>query len=153
MILNRTVTLVCVAVPLFVNRACGVIVPLGIVEPLAGVTNATAPMSFAAGGTPMNSSAPMSGVLALRISPSMSRVTPAFEPPDSNRVAVAAGICRSEFDTNGGATIDANDALSFVPAADNGLVYARQFAAGVVCVGSKFSGRYSAAAFSDVLAF
>src|SRR5215204_1967890 len=118
----RTVTLVCVAVPLFRNLACGLNEPVGIVEPLAGMTNATAAISLAGGGLPANSSAPMSGVVALRVSASMSVVTPTAAPPDSSRVAVPAGMCKSTFDVNGGGGVVANEALSFVPAADRVLV-------------------------------
>ena len=122
MIRNRTVTFDWAVVPLFVNFACGVNEPAWIVEPLTGLTNVAAAISLAAGGLPANSSAPMSGVVAFLVSASMSVVTPTAAPPDSSLVAEPAGICRSTFDVNGGSAVVANEALSFVPAADRVLV-------------------------------
>ena len=78
-------------------------------------------MSFAGAGCPANSSAPMSGVVAFRVSRSMSSVTPTAAPPDSSRVAVPTGMCKSTFEVNGGGAVDAKEALSFVPAADRVL--------------------------------
>jgi hypothetical protein len=52
-------------------------------------------------------------------------------------------MCRFTSEVNGVGEEAANDALSFVPAADNVLVYERRFAAGAVEVGSKFAVRNS----------
>src|SRR6187402_2568570 len=133
--------LVCGAVPLLTNLACGVnTVLVRIVEPTTGLMISDGARSLAGTGLPTNSSAPMSGV-ALRVSPSISSSNPTAAPPDSIRVAVPAVTWRSELETNGTGTgagvVVANDALSFVPAAERVLVYARKFVAGVVAVGSK----------------
>ena len=60
--MNVTVLMVCVAVPIFVNLACGVVVaPVGNTVPVAGTRIDVASMSFAGGAVPLGSSAPMSG--------------------------------------------------------------------------------------------
>ena len=61
-----------------------------------------AEMSLANGGEPLNSSAPISGVVELRVSPSTSKLSPTDVPPDSRRVCVPLVIWRSVLDTNGG---------------------------------------------------
>src|SRR6185369_18072274 len=79
-ILKRTGTLVCAAVPLLLNEACGVILVTVLrVEPFGGLTIATAAMSFTTGVVPLGSSAPMSGG-GTRVSPSISLPTATLAP-------------------------------------------------------------------------
>ena len=80
-----------------------------------------------------NSSAPISGVVP-RLSPSISLVTLTFAPFDSKFIANEEDvlICRSADDTNGADEVDANEALSLVPAAVSVLVYERRLVDGLV---------------------
>src|SRR6185503_15287355 len=110
--------------------------------------NAVACTSLASSGNPSNSSAPRSGAVAPpltdpagpgRESLSISLATPTAAPDDSSEDTVAAGMCRLVAEVNGGATFEASEALSFVPAAESVLVYARRFEAGEVAPGLKLA--------------
>lgn len=94
------------------------------------------------GLTPLNSSAPISGAKPLgRESPSISVATPTDAPPDSSKVLVDAGMCRSVADVNGAAAVLASEALSFVPTAFKVLVYALRLVDGVVVEALKLLAR------------
>ena len=72
----------------------------------------------------------------------MSVVTPVpLAPADSRFVAVAAGMCKSVELVNGAAAVLASEPLSFVPAVDSVLVYARRFVEGVVAPALKLDAR------------
>ncbi len=73
---------------------------------------------------PVNSSAPISGVNAFLVSPSISSVTATGAPvPLSIQLAAATSICKLVFVTNGAADAAAYERLSLV-AFPNVLLYA-----------------------------
>src|SRR6478609_3462068 len=97
-------------------------------------------MSLEKSGMPSNSSAPISGASAPpltepagpgRMSLSISEVTPSDAPRDSRGVGVIPVLtCRFVEETNGAATVEANERLSlFVFDALRVLVYDRRFKA------------------------
>ena len=110
---------VAVAVGVGVNVAVGVGVKVAVA---VGVKVAVAvAVGVGVGDTcPLNSSAPMSGATGSRALPSISSVTPVpGAAPCASGVIVPGGMCRSVSLTTGGGAATANEALSFVPAADS----------------------------------
>jgi hypothetical protein len=95
--------------------------PATLLQPVAGTQESTvqALLSSHDWSTPewhRTSSAPMSGVVGWRRSPSMSSVTAASETPTFSTIAAGpvVGRCRSLFVRNGTADVEASEALSFV---------------------------------------
>ncbi len=85
-----------------VNDACGLkLTPVATVPPLTGLIKAVACISLATGIIKLPSSAPISGVVAFLVSPSISVVIPETGVPAlSTGVATAVLICRFVADIN-----------------------------------------------------
>src|SRR5262245_43387599 len=136
---------VAVGVGVSVAVAVGVNVAVAVAVGVKVAVAVAAAVGVGVGVTcPLNSSAPTSGATGSRALPSISSVTPVpGAAPCASGVIVPGGMCRSVSLTTGGGAATANEALSFVPAADRVLVYVRRFNGFPVDEGSKLAAKNS----------